>query len=185
MEPLLSNERAEREWKYLCQCVGEQRARAAIAHLKGGQRAYPLNIARIVKHRPSGASATASVRCPGCRTTRGARSRIALHRRDAAAAWADVTPAPGRFRDFCMTHCIDWFDAGAAVLAGQRDHHLYPPLDDRDAQRQWLGGFGGAWADMDDAPDLDDILIAALDGRPALLAQLWGIGLGRVVRTVH
>lgn len=49
MEPLLTNERAQREWKYLCQYVGERRARAAIAQLKGGQRAYPLNIARILK----------------------------------------------------------------------------------------------------------------------------------------
>ena len=42
MEPILTNERAEREWKYLCQRVGEQRARAAIGQLKGRQRAYPL-----------------------------------------------------------------------------------------------------------------------------------------------
>ena len=49
MEPLLTNERAEREWRYLCQRVGEQRARAAIAELVGGQRPYPLNIARRLK----------------------------------------------------------------------------------------------------------------------------------------
>jgi len=51
MEPILTNERAEREWKYLCQRVGEQRARAAIGQLKGRQRAYPLNIARVLKVR--------------------------------------------------------------------------------------------------------------------------------------
>jgi len=49
MEPILTNERAEREWKYLCERVGEQRARAAIGQLKGRQRAYPLNIARVLK----------------------------------------------------------------------------------------------------------------------------------------
>lgn len=96
-----------------------------------------------------------------------------------------MTAAPGRLRDFRTIHCLDWFDAGAAVLEGQRGDHLYPPLGDREAQRWWLGGFGGAWADMDDAPDLDDALIAALDGRPALLAELWAIGLGRMDRTVH
>jgi hypothetical protein len=48
-EPLLTNERAEREWKYLCQLVGEERALAAISQLKGGQRPYPLNIARVLK----------------------------------------------------------------------------------------------------------------------------------------
>jgi len=49
MVPILTNERAEREWKYLCGLVGEQRARAAIGQLKGRQRAYPLNIARVLK----------------------------------------------------------------------------------------------------------------------------------------
>lgn len=51
MQPVLTNERAEREWKYLCQRVGEERALAAIGRLKGGQRAYPLNIARVLKIR--------------------------------------------------------------------------------------------------------------------------------------
>lgn len=49
MEPLLTNERAEREWKYLVNRVGEERARAAIGRLKGAQRPYPLNIARLLK----------------------------------------------------------------------------------------------------------------------------------------
>ncbi|MBK1724762.1 hypothetical protein [Thiocystis violacea] len=45
VEPLISNERGDREWLYLCSRVGEERARAAIHELKGGQRPYPLNIA--------------------------------------------------------------------------------------------------------------------------------------------
>ena len=49
LDPLITNERAEREWRYLCQTVGEARAREAIGRLKGGQRPYPLNIARILK----------------------------------------------------------------------------------------------------------------------------------------
>ena len=48
-DPLITNERAEREWRYLCQTVGEDRARAAIGRLKGGQKAFPLNIARVLK----------------------------------------------------------------------------------------------------------------------------------------
>lgn len=49
MEPELTNERAKREWQWLCEEIGENRARAAIGKLrkKGTQRPYPLNIARI------------------------------------------------------------------------------------------------------------------------------------------
>lgn len=82
-------------------------------------------------------------------------------------------------------YCLDWFDAGAAVMEGQRDAHLYPPLDEREVQRQWLGGFGAAWAELDDGRDVEDALMDALGDRQALLTQLWAIGLGRVERSIH
>ena len=47
-DPKLTNPRAEREWRWLCQHVGEARARAAIANLPGNRRAFPLNIARAL-----------------------------------------------------------------------------------------------------------------------------------------
>lgn len=47
-DPELTNTRAEREWKWLCQRVGEDIAKAAIANLAGNRRAYPLNIARVL-----------------------------------------------------------------------------------------------------------------------------------------
>jgi len=47
-EPELTNDRAKREWLWLCRRVGEQRARAAIARIPGKRRAYPLNIARVL-----------------------------------------------------------------------------------------------------------------------------------------
>ncbi|MCX7689060.1 MAG: cryptic plasmid protein A [Fimbriimonadales bacterium] len=48
MEPLLTNERAQREWQYIIERVGEQAARAAIERLPGNRRPYPLNIARVL-----------------------------------------------------------------------------------------------------------------------------------------
>jgi len=47
-EPELTNDRAKREWLWLCQRVGEKRARASIAGIPGKRRAYPLNIARVL-----------------------------------------------------------------------------------------------------------------------------------------
>ncbi|BCX90013.1 hypothetical protein MIN45_PP27 (plasmid) [Methylomarinovum tepidoasis] len=47
-EPELTNDRAKREWLWLCRKVGEKRARAAIARIPGKRRAYPLNIARVL-----------------------------------------------------------------------------------------------------------------------------------------
>jgi hypothetical protein len=42
-----------------------------------------------------------------------------------------------------------WFEAGSGVLDGVFDDPAcFPPLDDREAQRQWLGGFAGAWAEL-------------------------------------
>ena len=48
MEPLLTNDRAVREWAWLCQRVGEGAARAAIARLPGQRKPFPLNIARVL-----------------------------------------------------------------------------------------------------------------------------------------
>ena len=48
LEPDLTNERAGKEWKWLCARVGEDRARAAIAKIPGERKAFPLNIARVL-----------------------------------------------------------------------------------------------------------------------------------------
>ncbi|WP_312283590.1 hypothetical protein [Candidatus Igneacidithiobacillus taiwanensis] len=48
MEPELTNDRARREWQWLCREVGETVARAALARLPGKRRPYPLNVARVL-----------------------------------------------------------------------------------------------------------------------------------------
>ncbi len=48
MEPELTNERARREWQWLCREVGETVARATLARLPGKRRPYPLNVARAL-----------------------------------------------------------------------------------------------------------------------------------------
>jgi hypothetical protein len=48
MEPELTNDRARREWQWLCRELGETVARATIAALPGNRRPYPLNIARAL-----------------------------------------------------------------------------------------------------------------------------------------
>jgi len=48
MDPELTNDRARREWQWLCREVGETVARATIAALPGNRRPYPLNIARAL-----------------------------------------------------------------------------------------------------------------------------------------
>jgi hypothetical protein len=48
MDPELTNERAMREWQWLCGEVGEAVARATIVGLPGNRRPYPLNIARAL-----------------------------------------------------------------------------------------------------------------------------------------
>ena len=48
MDPLLNNDRAKREWLWLCRRVGEEAAREAIARIPGGRKAFPLNIARAL-----------------------------------------------------------------------------------------------------------------------------------------
>lgn len=44
-EPLLTNDRARREWAWIVERVGAQRAQEALEGLSG-QRPYPLNVAR-------------------------------------------------------------------------------------------------------------------------------------------
>lgn len=48
MEPEITNERAAREWQWLCDEVGEIAVRGHIAKVAGRRRAYPLNIARAL-----------------------------------------------------------------------------------------------------------------------------------------
>jgi hypothetical protein len=53
---------------------------------------------------------------------------------------------------------VDWFGAGWAVYKGDvRDSEFFPPLNDMEAQRWWLGGFGAAWAE-----DLDNAVVASV-----------------------
>lgn len=47
-EPTLTNERARREWAWLCKAVGEHTARVAIAMIPGNRRPYPVNIAKAL-----------------------------------------------------------------------------------------------------------------------------------------
>lgn len=47
-DPEITNERAAREWQWLCEQVGSHTVRAAIQLLPGKRRAYPLNIARAL-----------------------------------------------------------------------------------------------------------------------------------------
>ncbi len=46
--PLITNERAAREWAWICDQVGECAALEAIDRLPGQRRAYPINIARAL-----------------------------------------------------------------------------------------------------------------------------------------
>ena len=81
------------------------------------------------------------------------------------------------------TTIFDWFDAGSRVLEGARTSDLFPPLDDAQAQRAWLAGFAGAWAERSGDEAAEDALVAALEGRPALLRQLWERGPGKIARS--
>jgi len=73
-----------------------------------------------------------------------------------------------------MTGDIDWFDVGWVAFTEDRgDADSFPPLNDMEAQRWWLGGFGAAWASgPDEAGSVDEALARALAGRAALLRQL-------------
>ncbi|MFZ1538172.1 MAG: histidine kinase [Chromatiaceae bacterium] len=87
-----------------------------------------------------------------------------------------------------------WFDVGYAVFRdGPAGPHCFPPLDDSEAQRHWLGVFGAAWVECPDEKTLEAIrngnwlggesveeaLVRVLAGRDDLLRQLWVHGLGR------
>lgn len=49
MQPELTNERAEREWQWLCDCFGTTVVLATISRLPGKRRPYPLNVARALR----------------------------------------------------------------------------------------------------------------------------------------
>jgi hypothetical protein len=68
----------------------------------------------------------------------------------------------------------DWFAIGERVYReGLRDADFFPPLNDMEAQRWWLGGFGAAWAESSDGEEsVDEALARALEGRVELLRQL-------------
>jgi len=93
-----------------------------------------------------------------------------------------------------------WFGAGYAVGKGDvRDPDFYPPLNDMEAQREWLGGFGAAWVEYpeDEAIEsilhgdgmsgesVDDALARAMEGREKLLRQLRSHSSDRTNRTEH
>ena len=67
----------------------------------------------------------------------------------------------------------DWFDIGWAMFeGGMRPKMGLPPLNDMDAQRWWLAGFGAAWAASRTTAPVDDALLVALRGHYELLRQL-------------
>jgi hypothetical protein len=98
------------------------------------------------------------------------------------------------------SHDIDWFGAGYAVAKGgtARDDY-YPPLNDMEAQREWLVGFIAGWVECPDDEAIESILYGdgtggesadmalarALEGRADLLRQLRAHGEGRASRTLH
>jgi len=101
---------------------------------------------------------------------------------------------PDKIKDF------GWFGAGWAVFkGGTEDPEFYPPLNDMEAQRQWLGGFGAAWVECPDdeavesilhgdgtgGESLDQALARALEGRGELLRQLRSHHADRTNRTLH
>jgi hypothetical protein len=94
-----------------------------------------------------------------------------------------------------------WFGAGWAVFkGGTKDPDFYPPLNDMEAQREWLGGFGAAFAETPDEEAIEALLVygdpcggkpvteylyEALADRPDLLVQLRAHGEGQASRTLH
>jgi hypothetical protein len=93
---------------------------------------------------------------------------------------------------------FDWFARGEAVMTGniERTESYFPPLHDIEAQRQWLCGFGAAWATspgdaepetyrLGDALAIEPVgvaLVIALKGRMPLLKQLQSHGMGNQTR---
>ncbi len=84
----------------------------------------------------------------------------------------------------------DWFEVGRTVFKEDvRDPDSFPPLHDMEAQRQWLGGFGAAWAEApnDDGSgeSVNEALVRALEGKEDLLPQLRSHASRAGSRTVH
>ena len=101
---------------------------------------------------------------------------------------------PDKIKDF------GWFGAGWAVFkGGVADPDFYPPINDMEAQREWLGGFGAAWVECPDidaiestlhgdgmgGESLDHALASMLEDRPKLLEQLRSHRLDWGNRTLH
>ena len=100
---------------------------------------------------------------------------------------------PKKIEDF------GWFGAGWAVFKGTTDPDFFPPLNDMEAQREWLGGFGAAWVEYPDeeaitsilhgdglgGESVDEALARKLAGRAELLAQLRLHHADRANRTLH
>jgi hypothetical protein len=67
----------------------------------------------------------------------------------------------------------DWFDVGWGMFeGGLRGQRRLPPMNDMEAQRWWLAGFGAAWAASGSEDSVDVALLAALAGHEELLRQL-------------
>jgi hypothetical protein len=107
---------------------------------------------------------------------------------------------PARRAESSETSDVDWFCKGWTVYKGSvRDAAYFAPLNDMEAQRWWLGGFGAAWAeDLDDdvvesvlqgdgmdGESVEEPLARALVGREDLLRQLRSHRAGWAVRTVQ
>jgi len=101
---------------------------------------------------------------------------------------------PDKITDF------GWFGAGYAVFkSGTQDPDFYPPLNDMEAQRQWVDGFGAAWVECPDDEAVESILfgdgtggesigealVRALEGRDQLLRQLRAYGKEHASDYVH
>jgi hypothetical protein len=95
---------------------------------------------------------------------------------------------------------VDWFGKGWAVYKGDmRDAAYFPPLNDMEAQRWWLGGFGAGWVeDLNDAAvasvllgegmageSVEEALARVCEGRAELLRQLRSHRDGWGTRTVQ
>lgn len=92
-----------------------------------------------------------------------------------------------------------WFGAGWAVYKGSTGEDCLPPLNDIEAQRAWLGGFGAAWVEYPDAEaaasilsgdgmggeSLHEALVSALNDHTELLQQLLAHRDGWGRRTIH
>ena len=66
----------------------------------------------------------------------------------------------------------DWFDVGwDAYKEGGRYPESFPPRNDMEAQRAWLGGFGAAWVEASDEEAVDEALVRVVEGKEELLRQ--------------